>query len=82
MSDGSVTIDTKLNNNGFKKEINELESVEKKELKGLGVAIGATATGLIALGGYAVKVGSDFEAGMSKVQAISLTFYSIYIKTL
>lgn len=71
MSDGSVTIDTKLNNNGFKKEINELESVGKKGLKGLGVAIGATATGLIALGGYAVKVGSDFEAGMSKVQAIS-----------
>ena len=71
MSDGSVTIDTKLNNNEFKKGINELESIGKKGLKGLGVAIGIAVTGLSALGGYAIKVGSDFEAGMSKVQAIS-----------
>lgn len=71
MSDGSVTIDTKLNNNEFKKGINELESIGKKGLKGLGVATGIAVTGLSALGGYAIKVGSDFEAGMSKVQAIS-----------
>lgn len=71
MSDGSVTIDTKLNNNEFKKGINELESIGKKGLKGLGVATGVAVAGLSALGGYAIKVGSDFEAGMSKVQAIS-----------
>lgn len=71
MSDGSVTIDTKLNNNEFKKGINELESIGKKGLKGLGVATGIAVTGLSALGGYAIKVGSDFEAGMSKVRAIS-----------
>lgn len=71
MADGSVTIDTKLNNSAFKKGINELESLGKKGLKGLGVAVGTVATGLTALGGYVIKVGSDFEAGMSKVQAIS-----------
>ncbi len=71
MSDGSVIIDTKLNNSEFKKGINELESIGKKGLKGIGVATGIAVTGLSALGGYALKVGSDFEAGMSKVQAIS-----------
>jgi len=71
MSDGSVTIDTKLNNKEFKKGINELESIGKKGLKGLTVATGTAIAGLTALGGYAVKVGSDFESGMSKVQAIS-----------
>ena len=71
MSDGSVTIDTKLENKEFKKGLNELESIGKKGLKGLTVATGTAMAGLATLGGYAVKVGSDFESGMSKVQAIS-----------
>lgn len=69
--DGSVTIDTKLNNKEFKNGINQLESIGKKGLKGLTVATSTTMAGLATLGGYAVKVGSDFESGMSKVQAIS-----------
>jgi len=71
MSDGSVTIDTKFNNKEFEKGISELESIGKKGLKGLTVATGTVMAGLATLGGYAVKVGSDFESGMSKVQAIS-----------
>lgn len=71
MSDGSVIIDTKLNNKDFKNGINELESIGKKGLKGLTVATGTAMASLATLGGYAVKVGSDFESGMSKVQAIS-----------
>ena len=71
MADGSVLIDTKLNNNEFEKGINKLESIGKKGLKGLAVAVGTVTTGLTAMGTYALKVGSDFEAGMSKVQAIS-----------
>ena len=71
MSDGSVIIDTKLNNKEFEKGINKLESIGKKGLKGLTVATGTAMASLATLGGYAVKVGSDFESGMSKVQAIS-----------
>lgn len=71
MSDGSVTINTKLDNSEFKKGIDNLENVGKKGLKALTVATGAVTAGLIAMGGYSIKVGSDFEAGMSKVQAIS-----------
>ena len=33
--------------------------------------MGTAATGITALGGAAIKVGSDFEAGMSQVQAVS-----------
>lgn len=35
------------------------------------VALGAITTAIAGIGTYAIKVGSDFEAGMSKVQAIS-----------
>lgn len=71
MADGSVLIDTKLNNSEFEKGINKLESIGKKGLKGLAVAVGTVTTGLTVMDTYALKVGSDFEAGMSKVQAIS-----------
>lgn len=71
MSDGSVIIDTEFNNSEFEKGINKLESIGKKGLKGLAVAVGTVTTGLTAMGTYAIKGGSDFEAGMSKVQAIS-----------
>lgn len=71
MSDGSVTIDTRLNKSEFTRGIKQLESIGKKGLKTIGVAAGTAVAGLTALGTYATKVGSDFEAGMSKVQAIS-----------
>jgi len=71
VSDGSVTIDTRLNNSEFTKGIKQLENIGKKGLKTIGVAAGTAVAGLTALGTYATKVGSDFESGMSKVQAIS-----------
>lgn len=71
MSDGSVIIDVKLNNKDFEKDINKLESVGQKGLKALATGAGIATTAIGAIGTYAIKVGSDFEAGMSKVQAIS-----------
>lgn len=71
MSDGSVTIDTKLNNSEFEKGINKLESIGQKGLKALAAGAGIAGAAVGAIGTYAIKVGSDFEAGMSKVQAIS-----------
>lgn len=71
MSDGSVTIDTKLTTKEFEKGISKIESIGKKGLGVVTAASGAAIAGLTALGGYAIKVGSSFEAGMSKVQAIS-----------
>lgn len=64
MADGYIIIDTRLNTDDVQKGIRKLQSAVKT---GLAAVSGAAAT----FAGYAVKVGSDFESGMSKVQAIS-----------
>lgn len=71
MADGKVIIDTGLDTSGIEKDFASLGSIAQKGLSGLTVAIGAISTALAGIGGYAIKVGSDFEAGMSEVGAIS-----------
>lgn len=68
--DGSLNFDTKIDSSGFKKGVDEIGGVAKTGLALTGKALGATATTVTALGGAAIKVGSDFESGMSQVQAI------------
>lgn len=62
--DGSILLDTKIDSSGAESGLNKLTTV---------AAAGAAAAGaaIAALGAAVIKVGSDFEAGMSKVQAIS-----------
>ena len=69
--DGSLKKKKKIDSSGFKKGLNKIGSVAKAGI-GLTTKVlqGATA-GVTALGAAAAKVGSDFEAGMSQVQAIS-----------
>lgn len=62
--DGSVKFDTKLDETGLKKGLDGAASVAKKAAGAITAAIG---TGI----GAAVKFGSDFEAAMSSVYAIS-----------
>lgn len=64
MTDGSLIFDTKIKDEGFNSGISRLAGAAKK-----GMAVVGTA--LTAAGAYAIKVGSDFEAGMSEVAAIS-----------
>ncbi len=71
MADGKVIVDTDLNASGFKEGLGKLGSIASTGLKATTVAISAVGSGLLALGGYAVKVGSEFEAAMSNVEAIS-----------
>lgn len=70
-NDGTLNFDTKIDSSGFKKGLDGIGGVAKAGI-GLTTKVlqGATA-GVAALGAAAVKVGSDFEAGMSQVQAIS-----------
>lgn len=68
MADGSVIIDTKIDQSGLKKD---LSSLGKTLVTGIASAVTAAGTALVGLGTYATKVGSDFEAAMSKVAAIS-----------
>ena len=58
-ADGHVLFDTKLDSSGVIADLNSLA----------GGALKAALAGLTALGGYAIKVGSDFEATISQVSA-------------
>lgn len=75
MSDGSIIIDTRLDTSGAENGVSGLSGKLNKLAKG---SLKATSAGIAmatsALGGmatYALKVGGDFEEGMSKVKAIS-----------
>ena len=69
--DGTLKFDTKLDSSGFKAGLSSLGSIAKTGLKTAMTAIGAVSGALSAAGISSIKVGSDFEAGMSKVKAIS-----------
>lgn len=71
MADGEVVIDTSLNTGGFEKGISALGGIASKGLTASTVAISAVSAALSTCAGYAIKAGSDFEAGMSNVEAIS-----------
>ncbi len=71
MADGTVIIDTNLDQTGFEKGLNKLQSTASKGAKLVATSIAGVGAALGGIGAYAIKVGSDFEAGMSKVKAIS-----------
>lgn len=71
MADGKVVIETDLDSSGVKSGLEKLKGIAESGIKGTLTAIGAVGTALAGLGVAAVKVGADFEAGMSEVQAIS-----------
>lgn len=82
MADGSLLFNTKLDSTGFTKGLNKLSGLTKTGLGGIGKIAGATAkavkssmmvggAAILGFGAYAIKAGSDFDAGMSEVQAIS-----------
>lgn len=64
--DGSLKFDTKIDSSGFETGVKKMSGLAAKGL----AAIGTTLAGASA---YAIKVGADFEEGMSKVAAISGT---------
>ena len=68
---GSLKFDTKIDSKGFSEGLNKLGSVAKSGAKIATAAIGTVSAALTAAGGFATKVGMDFETGMSEVAAIS-----------
>ena len=68
---GSLTYDTKIDKSGFEKGLNSLKNTSNTVSKAIKVALGTITTTIAGISTYSIKVGSDFEAGMSKVQAIS-----------
>lgn len=78
MADGSLVFDTKIDTSGFKKGIDTLGKVGTKGLnvvtkgfKAVTSAMVATGVAVAGVGAASIKVGMDFEKGMSQVKAIS-----------
>lgn len=71
MADGKVVIETDLDSSGIKKGLSKLGNLTTKGLKATTAAITGTSVALEGIGLAAVKAGSDFEAQMSRVKAIS-----------
>ena len=71
MSDGKIIIDTKLDSDGVEKGLKKLSGIAATGVKGTVKSIAAISTALAGVATAAVKVGSDFEEGMSRVKAIS-----------
>ncbi len=72
-NDGSLKFDTKLDTTGFEKGIKSIGSAAQKGMSATVKVMEGAAAGVTALAGAAIKAGSDFEAGMSQVQAVTGT---------
>lgn len=70
-NDGSVEIKIVGDDSDLKKKLSSVGSAAQSAAKIATAAIVGIGTAFVGVGAYAVKVGSDFEAAMSKVQAIS-----------
>lgn len=71
MSDGKITIETLLDETGIDEGITNIKSLCKKGSEIALKSIAGVSTAIAGVLGYSVKVGSDFEAAMSQVSAVS-----------
>ena len=71
MADGKVVIETDLDASGIKKGLSKIESITSQGLKVAAATISGVSVALAGVSTAAIKVGSDFEAQMSRVKAIS-----------
>ena len=69
--DGSIKIDTKVDTGGFSTGVDKMKSIATKGVAALTTTFTAVSGAIVAGGTAATHVGSDFEAAMSKVSAIS-----------
>ena len=70
MADGSVVIDTKLDNNGFKSGLNKLGSVASSALKGVTVAIGTVTAAFGGLVTASVVARGEIEQQIGGVETL------------
>lgn len=70
MADGSVTIDTKLNNDGLKSGLGKLGSIAKGALKGIAVTAGAVTTAFAGIVTASVKARGELEQQIGGTEAV------------
>lgn len=68
-SDGKLVFETKIDDAGFKQGLGKLKGIAGKGAAAVATAVAGVQTALVAAGGVAVKVGSEFQSGMSQVAA-------------
>lgn len=79
MSDGSIIIDTHIDNSGIEQDSRQTEQAARQTAQRLGktfqsaakasaAAFGAVQAALAAVGGYALKVGSDYQNAVNQLQ--------------
>ena len=71
MADGKIVIETGLDTKGIETGLKKVSSIAKTGIATAVTAISGMSTAMAGVAGYSIKVGSSFEAGMSKVQAVS-----------
>ena len=64
--DGSLVFDTKIDQAGFKKGVDGLKGVASTSMKVVTGLIAGAVTAIAGIGVASIKVGSEFEAGMSR----------------
>ena len=69
--DGTLKFDTSIDSSGFQSGLSKLSGLASGAIKATTTILTGAATAVAGIGTAAIKVGSDFEAGMSKVQSIS-----------
>ena len=70
-SDGTLKFDTLINTSGFQKGIKSIGDIAQSGMRATSAIITGAASAIGTMGAAAIKVGSEFEAAMSKVEAIS-----------
>lgn len=69
--DGSIKIDTKIDNSGFSTGINTMKSLAARGSAAIASSLAVISAGIVSGGSAAIGVGSSFESAMDKVSAIS-----------
>lgn len=75
-ADGKVTIETDLNNNGFKNGLSKMQSVAKKGFKAVATSVGVASTAIAGLIGKAVTMAGDLEQQIGGTEAVFQEFAS------
>ena len=69
-NDGSLNFDTKIDSSGFQKGLDTIGGAAQKGLSITSKILGGAAAAVTALGGAAIKVGSDFETSFTKASTL------------
>lgn len=69
-ADGKVTIETDLNNDGFKNGLSKMQSIAKTGFKAIATSVGVASTAIAGLIGKAVTMAGELEQQMGGTEAV------------